>query len=96
MTTLDVAGLPKPPAWTVDALCAQVDNDGFFPDKAGAAHAAKRVCARCTVTVPCLEYALAFESGELGTATSYGPFGVYGGLSPSERKQIIRDRQAAS
>lgn len=65
--------------WRDDALCAQVDTDVFFPEKAGASSApAKRVCALCPVTAQCLQFAL--DNRER--------FGIWGGLSERERAKL--------
>jgi WhiB family redox-sensing transcriptional regulator len=86
-----------PPAWTRDALCAQVDPELFFPDKGGSDRAAKAkaICAKCPVRRECLEYALACESGAAGVRTSY-PSGIYGGLSEHQRRRLRRNLKEAS
>lgn len=86
-------GLVAPPEWTRDALCAQVDPELFFPDKGGSTRQAKAVCRRCPVRAECLDYALAYESGEHGTRTSHH-FGIYGGLSERERRRLRKERTA--
>jgi WhiB family redox-sensing transcriptional regulator len=75
--------------WTLDALCAQVDPELFFPEKSVNANGAKKVCRRCTVSAACLAYALDYETGEYGTLIGELT-GIYGGLSPRERRRIIR------
>lgn len=90
-------GFAGPPPWTVDAICAQVDPELFFPGKGGdTGRIAKRICMGCPVREQCLDYALAYESGSLGNPTSYVFTGIYGGLSPRQRMRIVRDRQAAA
>jgi WhiB family transcriptional regulator, redox-sensing transcriptional regulator len=64
--------------WVTDALCAQVDGDLFFPDKGVNSREAKKVCASCPVTVECLDWAL----------TTNQTRGVFGGLSPVERRRL--------
>ncbi len=66
--------------WQDDALCAQTDLEAFFPEKGGSTAAAKRICAKCEVKPECLAYALAHDER----------FGIYGGLSPSERRKLRR------
>jgi hypothetical protein len=56
------------------------DAVGFFSDHGGSNASAKRVCARCVVRDECLGYALRHEI----------EFGVWGGTSPRERKQLLR------
>jgi WhiB family redox-sensing transcriptional regulator len=71
---------PFEPTWQDDALCAQTDPEAFFPEKGGSTREAKRICASCEVRSECLEYAL--EHGE--------QFGIWGGLSERERRQLKR------
>lgn len=78
---LDILNIPAPPAWVVDALCAEIDADGFFPEGKGAdARFAKSVCARCPVIDKCLKYAN--DNNER--------FGVWGGKSERERRKLER------
>jgi len=64
--------------------CRVVPPETMFPaDSAGVA-AARRVCAGCSVTHQCLEYALASRLDQ----------GVWGGTSSRERRRISRDRRA--
>ena len=69
--------------WSVDALCAQVGGEMFFPHPrdAAAIRAAKRICADCLVRAECLNEALAAEAN---------PPGVCGGTSELERRRIRR------
>lgn len=66
---------------TTGAPC-EADPDLFFADTFDRAStvAAKQVCARCPVRVDCLAKAL--ETRE--------PFGIWGGLTPQERRSIRR------
>ena len=66
------------PEWRDQALCAEVDPEIFFVEKGGSIAPAKRVCRSCDVRAECLEYAL--ENGE--------EFGIWGGLSPQERRCV--------
>ncbi len=72
--------LGNAPEWQERAVCAQVDPEAFFPEPGGSTSEAKRVCARCEVKGECLEYALANDER----------FGIWGGLSESERRKIRR------
>lgn len=71
--------------WMADALCAQTDPEAFHPEKGQVqdTRAARAVCLNCPVREQCLEFALA--SGD--------EFGVYGGLTPHERRQEKRRRK---
>lgn len=66
--------------WADQALCLSHDGDIFFPDRGIPTREAKRVCRRCPVQGPCLEYALSNNEA----------FGVWGGLSERERRQLQR------
>ena len=66
--------------WRDDALCAETDPEAFFPEKGGSTRAAKRVCSACTVSAECLEYALTHDER----------FGIWGGTSEHERRQLRR------
>lgn len=76
--------LPRPPEWTLDALCAQADPESWFPEVGGSAVYPKRVCRRCPVRADCLEYALEHDER----------FGIYGGYSEHERSQMSVERAA--
>ncbi len=89
------------PTWMADARCVDIGPEIFFPEDgvhggkgSGYATQAKAICAHCPVRQDCLNYALDFESGAMGTRTSYAAAGVYGGLSPRERIRLLRDRAA--
>ena len=75
--------------WRDHALCRDTDPDLFFPvGTTGQALVsidhAKRVCAECTVSVECLDFALDTNQDS----------GIWGGLSEEERR-VIRRRRAA-
>ena len=67
--------------WQDAALCAEVGDDFWFPEKGGSTRAAKRVCRACTVSAECLDYALAHDER----------FGIWGGFSERERR-VIKQR----
>jgi WhiB family redox-sensing transcriptional regulator len=69
-----------------EALCAQADPEAWFPDKGESTRLAKAICAGCPVRVPCLAYALDHNER----------FGVWGGLSERERRELPRGRRAAA
>lgn len=73
------------PAWQDLALCAETDPEIFYPEKGGGTRAAKQVCRACPVRTPCLEFALEHDER----------WGVYGGLSPNQRKGLKRRARAA-
>ncbi|OMQ28715.1 transcription factor WhiB [Rhodococcus sp. D-1] len=63
--------------WQERAVCQRTDPEAFFPEPGEAVRPAKRVCAGCEVRVDCLAYALANDER----------FGVWGGLTASERRR---------
>ena len=88
-----MAMMTRPPTgapaqeWQAEAACRGCDADLFFPigetgDALVAASAARAVCATCPVTEECLAFAL--ENNQ--------EFGIWGGLTPLERKTRARRR----
>ncbi|GAC1386626.1 MAG: hypothetical protein NVS1B7_3880 [Candidatus Saccharimonadales bacterium] len=73
--------------WRTRAACLGIDPALFFPHDSAAAEpaiqAAKTVCQSCVVQEFCLEYAL----------TNKQEYGIWGGKSETERKQIQRMRR---
>lgn len=69
------------PTWHLLSLCADTSYspDLWFDD----ADAARRVCAHCPVRNDCLGYAMDVE-----TETGIQLIGVWGGLSPIQRKRL--------
>jgi WhiB family redox-sensing transcriptional regulator len=78
------------PAWMDAAVCRQpgADPDLWFPadNDADGWDAAAAACDRCPVRARCLARALA-----LGEVTH----GVWGGLTPRQRRRMQRSRAAA-
>lgn len=68
----------QPAEWHLDALCAQVDAETFFPEKGGSHRDAKRICSGCPVRAECLQFSL--DNDER--------FGIWGGLSGRERSRL--------
>lgn len=70
--------------WMVDAVCAQVDPELWFPPKSGTSQPAKRICngfkgsPACPVRDECLTFALRHDER----------FGVWGGMSERERNRV--------
>lgn len=74
--------------WQLGAACRGADSDVFFAphNERGRARRqreaqAKRVCMQCPVRTRCLQHAYAVDE----------PFGVWGGLSASERRALTAD-----
>jgi WhiB family redox-sensing transcriptional regulator len=90
----DTRRLPGPNAdvwdWQMTGSCRGMDSAFFFhPDgERGPARArrearAKAVCLACPVLEMCRRHALAVQE----------PYGIWGGLSESERDNIIKSRK---
>lgn len=78
--------------WQYDGACMGLDPSVFFSPEAerGAKrerreHTAKQVCAQCPVIEQCREHALKVQE----------PYGVWGGLSESDRAALASHRQAS-
>jgi WhiB family transcriptional regulator, redox-sensing transcriptional regulator len=87
----DTRRLPVPVTeiweWQVQGACRGMDSAFFFhpegergPARASREARAKQICRRCPVLDQCRRHALAVHE----------PYGVWGGLSESERDTIIR------
>jgi WhiB family redox-sensing transcriptional regulator len=74
------------PVFNGFALCTEVGGDMFFPEPCSQAapqyKEMRKVCIRCEVNEECAEYAIQANEQE----------GMWGGLSPNERKEIRRLR----
>ena len=87
----DTHRLPAPVTdiwdWQMRGLCRGMDSALFFhpenergPARANREIRAKQICNSCPVLVQCRAYALAVHE----------PYGVWGGMSESERDEIVR------
>jgi WhiB family redox-sensing transcriptional regulator len=82
---------PAPPApatggWRYRAACRGADLNLFFPGRGESAEPARRVCARCPVREPCLDYAL-----DQGIT-----HGIWGGLAERDRRSLRSLRVGAA
>ena len=72
------------PIFDGPARCAEVGGDQFYPDDFSTGGAtvlyeqARRVCMSCEVRLECAEWAI----------THNEEYGMWGGLTPRERKEI--------
>lgn len=71
-----------PAAWRERAACRHMGTQFFYVDRGELLAEAKAVCAACPVRDDCLEHALANNER----------FGLWGGLSDRERRQLRRGR----
>jgi WhiB family redox-sensing transcriptional regulator len=78
--------VPKQEQWRDDAACRGADLELFFPISDEAAGPAKSICASCPVRDDCLEWALSSRQED----------GVFGGMTPSERRRLRRRRRTAA
>ncbi|RZT88324.1 WhiB family redox-sensing transcriptional regulator [Pseudonocardia sediminis] len=87
----DIRRLPGPVAdiydWQMEGACRGMDSAFFFhpegergPARARREARAKQVCNECPVVAQCRQHALEVHE----------PYGIWGGLSESERDTIIR------
>lgn len=74
-----------PDAWREAAQCARTDPEVFYPEKGHSPKAAKRICANCAVISECLTHAISTNER----------YGVWGGLTETERRVITRQVSAA-
>jgi WhiB family redox-sensing transcriptional regulator len=94
----DLRHLPGPASdfweWQLQGACRGLDTEAFFhpdnergPRRIAREAAAKAVCAQCPVIRECAEHALRARE----------PYGVWGGLSETERDEILAgDRPATA
>lgn len=69
--------------WMTRGKCRDIHPSVFFPSDGVGVEVAQRICAGCSETAPCLEYALA----------NHIDHGVWGGASERERRRIARSRR---
>lgn len=69
--------------WHPRAACRGEDRELFFPRPGEVALKARSICGRCPVQTECLTYGLKYER-----------FGIYGGLTPLERRALRREAAA--
>src|SRR5262245_32758300 len=82
------------------AACARRHANGrpyhppeiFFPTTGEGYAQAKRVCNSCPVAAACLQMALVAERD---TVSDWGRFGMYGGLTPTERAELSQKEKVA-
>ncbi|WP_216215973.1 WhiB family transcriptional regulator [Amycolatopsis aidingensis] len=78
--------------WQLQAACRGVDSGLFFhtDNERGVARErreerAKAICSQCPVLQECRSHALSVEE----------PYGIWGGLGESERRELLRQRRRA-
>ncbi|HVE64438.1 MAG TPA: WhiB family transcriptional regulator [Mycobacteriales bacterium] len=92
----DTRRLPGPTSdsweWQLHGRCRGLDSDLFFhpdgdrgPTRSAREQAAQAICADCPVIAECARQSLA----------SREPYGVWGGLTESDREEIWTGRRSA-
>lgn len=90
-TPLAVFTPGEQPAWLAreapTAVCAETDAELWFPEKGSGSTSriAKRLCRTCPLLAVCRDYAL--------THPRETRFGIWGGLSEYERRELRRRRR---
>ena len=72
--------------WFDDAQCEGTDSTVFFNVNYKKEQQAKAICRLCDVIDKCLEFAIDTKQ----------PFGVWGGMTPAERRRLRRVEQVMS
>lgn len=76
-----ITGAAERPAWTARAACHGLRGAvNFYVERGEDPRPARRICADCPVRSDCLDHAV----------TNAERFGIWGGLSPKERRRIRR------
>lgn len=73
------------PQWHRDAACREHPEVNFFPSRGEDGKAAKALCRACLARDACLEAALVDPLTD----------GIWGGLTPKERRAIRSQKQVA-
>lgn len=85
---------PTNPAYTrdnfVSAAQCRSNPDVFFSTKKKQIETAKETCGRCAVQAICLEVALTYD--ETLSPKEQKVSGIWGGMTPAERRKELRDR----
>ena len=74
----------KKGTWTAEAACRGTDTEIFYPVTADEEAEALSICATCPVRAQCLDYAIRNREA----------YGVWGGMTPEQRRRIRRERAA--
>lgn len=75
-------------SWRSRANCKGAPDDIFFPvEHRRSPVEAKRICRACPVRAACLNEAMSVENDSMR-----GRFGIYGGLTPTERAALAKRR----
>jgi WhiB family transcriptional regulator, redox-sensing transcriptional regulator len=81
--TPEATGMDTTSTWMELGNCRHEPPTTFFPSDGVGVELAKRICATCPVSGPCLEYALENRIDH----------GVWGGTSERQRRRILKARR---
>src|SRR4051812_29825276 len=70
-------------AWADLGSCVSSDPDIFFPERGENTSYARSECRGCPVRHQCLDYAM----------TTGQKFGIWGGMTPAQRRRLARIEQ---
>lgn len=76
-------------AWMDDGLCTQGDANLWHGETPEEVFEARRICRSCPVMLECLQFALDREQ-------TGGSFGVWGGHTAQQRREILKGRRVRS
>lgn len=81
---------PPPTKWSDHAACLGHPVDWWFaPEHQGYPAIARQICQGCPVRLKCLDWATSInDNGQVQEL-----HGMWGGMSPEERRAIVRRRQ---
>ena len=87
---MTIAPLP----WEIDAACAQIGGDLWFPYHydANSVELPVSICNECPVRELCLDRAMQAEGGVPGRRR----YGIFGGLMPTERADLAALQERAA
>lgn len=72
------------PAWQALGACVGADPNIFFPTRGEDTREAKKICSGCSVKEECLDFGINEK------------FGIFGGLSERQRRDIRRKRRQSN
>lgn len=75
-------------SWALRAICRGYSLEVFFSESVSGIRHAKQICGVCPVRKECLDEVLRAEDGSR--------YGVYGGMSASERTQLVKSMTEAA
>lgn len=77
---LSLSMVDRPPHWSDDAACREIDTDVFFAADQVTQRLALRICGGCEVASACRDHAMREKQLH----------GVWGGTTEQERRRVLR------